>query len=104
MLVLNAVTANATATVNLGIPHSTWSMQVVLTGSPSGGTITLAPSLDGTNMDPAAAGVAQFTIGTDASGTIKYVTGKPFTAFTVTLAGLTGGTMPTVTVNVQAGP
>lgn len=98
-LALYAVTANTTspATV-LGAFRSKLSMQVVLAGAPSGGTVTLEGSLDGVNFD--SAGLCVFTIGTDSSGVIKFVSDKPVWSYRVVLAGLTGGTNPSVTTIV----
>lgn len=97
---LNAATANGSGSViDLGTCCRSFALQVVLTGGPSGGTVTLVGSLDGTNFDAA---LATFTIGTDASGVIKYVVDKPLRYVKAVLAGLTGGTSPTVTANVAA--
>ncbi|HEV8061094.1 MAG TPA: hypothetical protein VGP68_14535 [Gemmataceae bacterium] len=98
-LALNAVAANTTSAATvLGSIHSKLSMQVVLTGAPSGGTVMLQGSLDGVNFDTA--GLVTFTIGTDASGAIKLSVDKPVYAYRVVLAGLTGGTNPTVSATV----
>lgn len=100
---LNAATANVTSPVtNLGTVHSKLSMQVVLTGAPSGGTVTLQGSLDGVNFDTTTA-LATFTIGTDTSGAVKFSIDKPVVAYRVVLANLTGGTNPTVTAIVGVG-
>ena len=94
---LDAVTANVTGSVTkLGTVHSKLSMQVILTGAPSGGIVTLQGSLDGVNFDTTTA-LATFTIGTDNSGDIKFVVDKPIMAYRCVLAGLTGGTNPSVT-------
>jgi len=99
---LNAVAANTTSAVtNLGTLHAKGALQVVLTGAPSGGTVTLQGSLDGINFD-AVNTLAVFTIGTDLSGAIKFVVDKPFIAFRTVLSGLAGGAAPTVTALVAA--
>jgi hypothetical protein len=103
VVALNAVTANGSSSViSYGSPRRNLSMQTILTGSPTGGTVTLYGSLDGTNFDTTSTGLAQFTIGTDASGAIKFVVDKPVMAVKVTLASLAGGTAPTITANVIA--
>jgi hypothetical protein len=102
-LALDHAAANVTGPVtNLGTVHSKLSMQVVLAGSPSGGTVNLQGSLDGVNFD-ATTPLATFTIGTDTSGAIKMSIDKPVSAYRVVLAGLTGGTAPTVTAIVGVG-
>ncbi len=98
---LNSVTTDTTSSITtLSAVRKDVSMQVVLTGSPTGGTITLQGSLDGTTFDPVTGGLALFTIGTDTSGNIKFSAAKPFLAYRVVLAGLTGGTTPHVTAKV----
>ena len=100
---LDRATANVTGPVaKLATVHSKLSMQVVLTGSPSGGTVTLQGSLDGINFDATTA-LATFTIGTDTSGAIKFSIDKPVSAYRVVLASLAGGTSPTVTATVGVG-
>lgn len=100
---LDRVTGNQTSgAFPLGRTHSKLSLQVVLTGSPSGGTVTVQGSLDGVNFDTTNA-LATFTIGTDASGAMKFSIDKPFYAYRVVLANLTGGTNPTVTALVGVG-
>lgn len=90
---LNAVTGNTTSPWHL-VLAGTYSLQVVLTGSPSGGTVTLEGSNNGSTADTTAA--ATFTIGTDASGVTKFVVDKPYAYIRAKLASLTGGTNPTV--------
>jgi len=98
---LDAVAANVNGPVtNLSGAHAKLAMQVLLTGAPTGGTVTLQGSLDGTNFDTSGTGLAQFTIGTDASGAIKFAIDKPVSFYRVALAGLAGGTNPTVTAIV----
>jgi hypothetical protein len=100
---LNAVTANGTSTtVALGAARSSVSLQVILGGSviATGGTVSLYGSIDGTHFDPAP--LIVWTIGTQSSGNIEYSTGKPIVAFNAILAGLTGGTSPTVTAFAAA--
>ena len=102
-VVLDRAAANVTSPVfDFKTVHSKLSMQVVLTGAPSGGTVTLQGSVDGVNFDTTTA-LATFTIGTDHSGDIKFVVDKPVSACRVVLAGLTGGTSPTVTATVGVG-
>lgn len=91
---LNAVTADDDGGgVNVS-GYQTLAMQVVLTGSPTGGTVTLELSLDGTNWDATS---TVFTIGTDTSGDIKFSTDTPAEFARAKLASLAGGTSPTVT-------
>jgi hypothetical protein len=82
-------------------------LQVVLSNTGgtnfTGGTITVAASGDGVTFDPAAAGIAQFTIGTTANSTVLVWVDKPCIALKVTAASLTGGTNnPIATCNLGA--
>lgn len=91
---LDAVTANANGSaIDLEVAARTHGMQVVLTGGPTGGTVTLQGTLDGTNWFA----LATFTIGTDASGDIKFAVDTPVQQVRAVLAGLAGGISPTVT-------
>jgi hypothetical protein len=97
---LKAATANGNgAPADFRVARLNVAMQVVLTGAPSGGTVTLVGSLDGVNWSAA---LATFTIGTDTNGDIKVSTGKPVIKARAVLAGLTGGTSPTVTALLAA--
>lgn len=101
--VFNAISANATsATFNLVATHNNASLQVILAGSVVyvGGTVMLQGSLDGTNFD--AAGLVTWTIGSDTNKAMKFSVDKPFAAFQLVAAGLTGGTSPTLTAWVGA--
>lgn len=86
----------------LGAVRNKFSMQGITAGSPTGGTVTLEGSLDGQNFD-ATNPLATFTIGTDASGAVKFAIDKPVAFCRVVLAGLVGGTSPTVTAIVGVG-
>jgi hypothetical protein len=97
--VFDAITANASSgKVYLGFSPSKWALQVKHTGTPTGGTVVLATSLNGSDFVT----LATWTIGTDVNGTIIYVVDKPATFYQVTLASLSGGTSPTVSAWVAA--
>ena len=100
---LNAVAVNVTSNAfNFTCVHCKASLQVILTGGPNAGTVTLQGSLDGVNFDTTGTGLAQFVIGTDTSGALKFVVDKCFTALQVVLAALGGGASPTVTALIGA--
>jgi hypothetical protein len=98
---LDAVSANLTGpNHDFGVMHTSIALQVELTGAPTGGTISVYGSLDGVNFDPTA--LVVWTIGTQSSGNIQVATGKGFIWVQAILAGLTGGTTPTVTAIAAA--
>lgn len=93
----NAITANATSG---WLPvvgcRGNFSIQYVLTGTPTGGTVVLEGSNNSVTAVPTV--LATLTIGTDASGEMKFVVDKPVAFIRAKLASLTGGTSPTVSV------
>lgn len=100
---LNAATANGSGKpLGGGRAWNTWGMQVVLGGTvaPTTGTISLQLSNDGTNWSPTAA--ATFTIGTSVDKDFVWAADKPAVYARATLAGLAGGTAPTVTATIVA--
>lgn len=100
-MLLDGVTADTTGAWKTAFGCRTFSMQVVLTGTPTGGVVTLEGSNDGSNAIPTA--LATFTIGTDANLEAKYVVDKPVAFVRAKLASLAGGTSPTVSAKVAGG-
>jgi hypothetical protein len=100
LILLNGVTANTTGDWKPVLGCRSFSMQVVLTGTPTGGTVVLEGSNDGTNAIPTV--LATFTIGTDANFEAKYCVDKPVAFIRAKLASLSGGTAPTVSAKVAA--
>ena len=86
--------ANAISPTAGVLSDFTWA--VVVTGSPSGISITLEGSLDTTNW-------AVLDTSTNTAGEVRGITGKPVTFLRANLGTLTGGTAPTVTVSIQPG-
>lgn len=72
----------------------TW--QTVTTGGPSGVSVTLEGSLDGTNW-------VTLDTSTSTGGEIRGVSGKPVTFLRANVGTLTGGIAPTVSVTIQPG-
>lgn len=98
---LAAATANGNGTtIDFTTSRRTFGMQVVLGGDvvPTGGTIVLQLSNDSTNWTATA--LATFTIGTSVNKDFVYVVDKPARYARAVLAGLTGGTNPTVTATI----
>lgn len=100
LILLDGVEANTTGEWKGVAGFRTLSMQTILTGSPTGGTVTLEASNDGVNAAPAV--LATFTIGADGNFDMKYVIDKPVAFVRAKLAALAGGTSPTVSVKVVA--
>lgn len=98
LTLLNAVLVDTTGEWKGVAGCRTFSIQVVYTGSPSGGVITLEGSNDGSNAVPTV--LAIFTIGTDANGEMKFVVDKPVAFVRAKLASLSGGTAPTVSAKI----
>ncbi len=97
---LSAVAANGNGTtIDFGTCVRTFSLQTLLTGTPTGGTVVLQLSNDGTNWSPTITG-STFTIGAQVSGEMVFVSDKPARYARAVLAGLTGGTSPTVTTRI----
>lgn len=99
MPTLTAVTANTTGTaVALGSAYSNWSAVAVATGSPTAGTLTLELSHDSASWVSSGS-----TAAVTAAGNYLIVsTGKPARYGRVSLTGLTGTIVLTVTM-VAAG-
>lgn len=72
----------------------TWAISV--TGSPSGISVTLQGSLDGTLW-------SVLDTSTNTSGELRGIAGTPVTFLRANLGTLTGGSAPTVTVTIQPG-
>lgn len=100
LILLDGVTADVNGAWKTVAGFKDFSMQVVLTGSPTGGTITLESSNDGSNAAPTP--LMTFVIGSDTNLEINYVIDKPVAFVRATLAGLAGGTSPTVSAKVVA--
>lgn len=101
MTSLSAVTANGNGTAfNMKTAARDYTLAVSTTGSPTGWSVQLQGSLDGTNWASIGAAVTQAT-GSAAFGALS-VTGAPWTQVRAVLSGLTGGTSPTVTAIVAA--
>ena len=96
---LNAVTANTTGTaVDAGSARSNWTAIAVATGAPTGGTLTLELSFDGTTWAPS--GTTQTVT---AAGTFFMAsTGRPARYARVSLSGL-AGTITLTTTMMAAG-
>jgi hypothetical protein len=95
---LAAVTANGNGTaVDFGAARQNISLVIFTTGSPTGGTVTLQVSHDGTNWfasTTTATVSANLASGTLQNGAWRYAR--------AVLSGLTGGTAPTVTATLMA--
>ena len=85
------VTTGAGLMVRTSTLPEMMSFQTVITGAPTGVTVTLEGSLDGTNF---------FLMDTTtlATGEIRFISYKPVMYVRAKLTVLTGGTAPTVTV------
>lgn len=95
---LAAVAANGNgAAIDFGCARQNISVVVVTTGTPTGGTVTLHVSHDGTNWFATTTTVT-------VSGTLaaSVLTGGAWRYARAVLAGLTGGVAPTVTVTLAA--
>lgn len=94
---LNAATANGPGTaVDFGRPVMDVSVEVTTTGSPTGGTVTLLVSEDGTTF---VASTATVTVGANPATVTLSNVGWRYAR--TDLSGLTGGTSPTVTAKVM---
>ncbi len=94
---LNAATANGTGTViDFGSACQSFSFVVTTTGSPTGGTVTLSLSVDGTTF---VATTTTATVGSSAA--LASLSGVAARYARLDLTGLTGGTSPTVTAKVM---
>ena len=87
---LDAAAATGTSS-SIELTSVNYAVQVVATGSPTGITVDLEGSLDGTNF---------LEIGTISAAGIFFVTDSPVKHVRANLTALTGGTAPTVTVLV----
>lgn len=100
--ILNAATATgagsayANAVRRIGGKFANYTWQTVLTGAPTGVSITLQGSDDGANW-------TTIDTSTLATGETRYVANTPVTFLRANVGTLTGGTAPTVTVNLQCG-
>lgn len=95
---LDAATANGNGGGSNVSGYRTIAMQTSHTGTPTAGTVTLELSLDG---DTWFASSTVFTIGTTANDSIQWAVDEPAAYARAVLAGLTGGTAPTVTALIS---
>lgn len=96
----NAITANGTYPVtggyDFGSPQRTLTFEKIVTGGPTTLSVTYEGSLNGTTWFPlAAADTATTTAPT-------FIVDRPVRRVRITVASLSGGTSPTVTVNVMS--
>lgn len=94
---LDAVTADGDGQPVRAHGLQSFGIQTTTTGSPSGGTVALEGTIDGTNWFNMS---ADFTIGTDTSGDIKWAVDQPVAFARANLSSLAGGTDPTVTATI----
>lgn len=94
---LNAATATGpSAATDLGSMRTALALQTVVTGTPSGVTVTLEGSLDGVHWAPA------LLTSTSTTGDYQGRAGSPVRYIRANLTALTGGTAPTVTAIIAA--
>lgn len=99
---LNAVLVNTTGGwVPVPGSRGNYSIQYILTGTPTGGTVVLEGSNNSITAVPTV--LATLTIGTDATGEMKFAVDKPVAFVRAKLAGLTGGTAPSVSAFLAVG-
>lgn len=89
-----ATFANAVSPFGGVMKNLTWAISVG--GSPSGLSVTLQGSLDGTLW-------AILDTSTNTAGELRGIANQPVTFLRADLGTLTGGTSPTVTVSIQGG-
>lgn len=96
---LNAVTTNQTgSSVDMAAANGTIAVQVITTGSPTTGTVTLEVSMDGTNWVSTTATV---TIAAATSNYLQALSNTAVRYARATLTALAGGTAPTVTAKIM---
>ena len=94
---LDEVTADgASDVIDLGQLVNHYTMQLVVTGSPTDGTVTLEGPLNGTDFS------ALLTTPVSGGNTFDSDFGTLIRYLRTSLAGLAGGTDPTVTAHVAA--
>lgn len=98
---LNAVTATGASTaVDLGVVRTAFAMQTVVTGSPTGVTVNLEGSLDGSHWATIVSSTS--TTGDYKSAGQASATAPCFRYIRANLTTLTAGTSPTVTAIIAA--